>query len=106
MGTDIACRRERKKKAAEDLFEPPKLNEGPVCSSLGRCRLLPDSDGMMDGVQGSEDTPENAETGKVKPVLLSKVDIHRCSGLLTEIEAKTDLFLMELQGFSEAPAFE
>ncbi|KAH1067766.1 hypothetical protein J1N35_032753 [Gossypium stocksii] len=95
-----------KTRAAEDLFEPPKLYEGPLCSSLGRCRLLLDSDGMMDGVQGSEDTPEDAEIGKVKPVLLSKVDIQRCSGLLTEIEAKTGLFLTELQGFSEAPAFE
>ena len=55
---------------------------------------------MMYGVGGSEDTPEDAETGKVKPLLLSEVIIHLCIGLLTEIEAKTGLFPIELnEGF-------
>ena len=51
---------------------------------------------MMDGVGGSEDKPEDEETGKLKPVLLSEVNIHLCSGLLTDIDAKTGLFPKEL----------
>lgn len=84
-----------KTRGGEDLFEP-KLYEIPVCSSFGWCWLLPESNGMMDGVGGSEDTPEDVETGKVKPLLLSEVNVHLCSGLVTEIEAKTGLFPREL----------
>lgn len=45
---------------------------------------------MMDGVGGSENTPEE-ETGKVNPELLSKENVHFWSGLPTEIEGKTSL---------------
>lgn len=45
----------------------------------------------MDGVGGSERTPEDVETGKVNPVLLSEETIHFEAGLSTEILGKTGL---------------
>lgn len=53
--------------------------------------LLAGNDGMMDGVGGSENTPEDAETGKVNPAVLSDENAHLWAGLLTKMEDKTGL---------------
>lgn len=76
-----------------DLFEP-KLYEGTTCPSFGCCRPPAENDGMMDGVGGSENTPEE-ETGNVNPELLSEVNGHLESGLLIDIEGKTGLVTEE-----------
>lgn len=45
----------------------------------------------MDGVGGSESTPEDVETGKVNPELLSEESFHLESGLSMDILCKTGL---------------
>lgn len=52
---------------------------------------------MMDGVGGSENTEEDAETGKVNPELLSEAKVHFESGLLMEIEGNNGLLTEELK---------
>lgn len=73
-----------------DVFNP-KLYLGTAGPSFGCCTSLARNDGKMDGVGGSENTPLDAETGKLKPVLLSEENVHFQFGLPTEIEGKTDL---------------
>lgn len=73
-----------------DVFNP-KLYLGTAGPSIGWCTSLARTDGKMDGVGGSENTPVDEETGKLKPVLLSEENVHLRSGLPTEIEGKTCL---------------
>jgi hypothetical protein len=60
--------------AGVDFFKP-KLYEGIAPPSFCCCRPLDENDGMMVGVGGSEDTPEDVETGNVNPVLLSEENV-------------------------------
>lgn len=52
----------------------------------------------MDGVGGSESTPEDVETGKVNPELLSEENFHLESGLSMKILDKTGLANEETDG--------
>lgn len=50
----------------------------------------------MEGVGGSKNTEEDAETGKVNPEPLSDPEVHLDTGFLTVIGAKTGLLAAEL----------
>lgn len=50
---------------------------------------MDEDNGMIEGVGGSDDTPEDAETGKVNPELLSEENVHLWLGLSTLIEGST-----------------
>lgn len=71
-------------------FLVPKVQEGILDKPVGWDRILAEDDGVMEGVGGSERTPEVAETGKVKPGPLSEETACK-SGFLIEIDGNEGL---------------